>query len=104
MLFNKEDQAMKESKLRSFLAAAFAFGVFAFVCQSTRPILADGATVLQRVSYPPVDMASSPSGSMARTKKIRMACYPVGGECTKNFDCCSGFCRSGRVTAYCDNP
>ena len=41
---------------------------------------------------------------MARTKKIRMACYPVGGECTKNSDCCTGFCRAGRVAAYCDNP
>jgi len=32
------------------------------------------------------------------------ACYPVGGECTKNSDCCTGFCRSGLQTAYCDNP
>jgi len=87
-----------------FVTISFVSCVFAFLGQSTRPILADGAIVLQSVSYSPMEAISSPSGSMARTKKIKMACYPVGGECTKNSDCCTGFCRSGRVTAYCDNP
>jgi hypothetical protein len=46
-------------------------------------MLADGAIVPQPVSYSPMDAISSPSGSMARTKKIRMACYPVGGNARK---------------------
>jgi hypothetical protein len=87
-----------------FIAISFISCVFTFLGQSTRPTLADGAIVSQPVSYSSLDAISSPSGSMARTKRIRMACYPVGGECTHNSDCCTGFCRSGRVTAYCDNP
>lgn len=87
-----------------FLTISFISCVFATLGQSTRPMLADGAVMPQYVSYSPMETTSSPSGSMARTKKIRMACYPVGGECTKNSDCCTGFCRSGRVAAYCDNP
>jgi hypothetical protein len=59
--------------------------VFAFLGQSTRPLLADGAIVPLHVSYSPMDAIPSPSGSMARTKKIRLACYPVGGECIKKF-------------------
>jgi hypothetical protein len=72
--------------------------------QSTRPMLADDAIVPRAVSYSPMNAISSPSGSMARTKKITQGCYPVGGECTQNSQCCTGFCRAGRATAYCDNP
>jgi hypothetical protein len=90
--------------LRFFVTISFISCVFAFLSQNMRPILADGAIALQSVSYSPTDAISSPSDSVTRTKKIRVACYPVGGECTKNSDCCSGFCRSGRVAAYCDNP
>jgi hypothetical protein len=90
--------------LGSFIAISLISCVFVFLGQSTRPMLADGAIVPQPVSYSPLDAASSPSSSVARSKKIRMACYPVGGECTKNSDCCTGFCRSGLQTAYCDNP
>jgi hypothetical protein len=89
--------------LAFFVPISFIFCVFVFLGQSTRPILADHAIVPQPDSYSPMDATSSPSSSMARTKKIRMACYPVGGECTKNSDCCTGFCRSGLQTAYCDN-
>jgi hypothetical protein len=86
------------------LTIAFISCVFAFLGQSTRPMLADGAIVPQPVSYSPMVGASIASGLTARTSKLRMACYPAGGECTKNSDCCTGFCRSGRVAAYCDNP
>jgi hypothetical protein len=74
------------------------------VAQITRPMLADGANVPKPISYSPMDGKSIPSGSAARTNKLRMTCYPAGGECTKNSDCCTGFCRAGRVAAYCDNP
>jgi len=90
--------------LGAFIAVSLVSCVFVFLGQSARLMLPDGAIVPQPVSYSPVDATSSPSSSMARTKKIRMACYPVGGECTKNADCCTGFCRSGLQTAYCDNP
>jgi hypothetical protein len=93
-----------EFQFRFFLTAPFVFCVFAFLGQGSRPTLADSAIVSQLVSYSPMDAAPSPLGSMARTKKIRMACYPAGGECTKNSDCCTGFCRAGRVAPYCDNP
>jgi hypothetical protein len=80
---------MSEFQFRFFLTVAFIFCVFAFLCQGSRPTLADGAIVPQPVSYSPMDAAPSPSGSVARTKKIRMACYPVGGECEKNSDWCT---------------
>jgi hypothetical protein len=48
-----------------------------------RPSLADEASTPQPVSYSPMDAISSPSGSVARTEKIRMACYPVGGGARK---------------------
>jgi hypothetical protein len=86
------------------VAILFISCVFAFLGQSTRPMLADDAIVPRPFSYSPMNAISSPSGSMARTKKITQGCYPVGGECTKNADCCTGFCRSGLQTAYCDNP
>ena len=59
---------MKESKLQ-FLATALVLCVFAFLGQSTRPMLADGAIVPQHVSYSPMDAIALPSGSMARTKR-----------------------------------
>jgi hypothetical protein len=81
------------------LATGFLLFVLA---ENARPSLADGAVVPRAVSYSSDNATSSPSGSAARTEKLRMACYPVWGECTKNSDCCTGFCRVGRVTAYCD--
>jgi len=87
-----------------FVAISFISCVFAFLSQSTRPMLADDAIVPRAVSYSPMNAISSPSGSMAKTRKITQGCYPVGGECTQNSQCCTGFCRSGRATAYCDNP
>ena len=87
-----------------FVAISFVSCVFAFLGQSTRPTLADGAIVPQPVSYSPMDGAFIPSGLTARTSKLRMACYPAGVGCTKNSDCCTGFCRSGTVASYCDSP
>jgi hypothetical protein len=72
------------------------------LAQNTRAVSADGAIVPRPVSYAAGDTTTSSSGATARTNKIRMACYPVWGECTKDTDCCTGFCRVGRVTAYCD--
>jgi hypothetical protein len=87
-----------------FVGASFISCAFAFLGQSTRLILAGDPIVPQPVSYEPMDATSSPSGSLARTKKTRMACYPVGGDCTKNSECCTGFCRTGLSNTYCDNP
>jgi len=61
-----------------FVAILFVSCVFAFLGQSTRPTLADGAIVPQPVSYSPMDGASIPPGLTARTSKLRMACYPAG--------------------------
>ena len=83
---------MKPSTLFLF-AAGF---VLCVAAQSTRPVLADGAIMAQPVSYSQRAAMSLPSGAMART------CYPVWGQCTKDSDCCTGFCRVGRVYAYCD--
>jgi hypothetical protein len=77
--------------------------VIACLGQATRPTLADHTFAPQPISYSLRQAISSPSGPMARTEKIRMACYRVGGECTKDSNCCTGFCRAGRVAAYCDN-
>jgi hypothetical protein len=87
-----------------FVTISFISFVFAFLGQSTRPMLADGGIAPQPVSYTPADATSSQSGSMARTKKMRMACYPVGGDCTKHSECCTGFCRTGLSNTFCDNP
>jgi len=92
-----------EFRFGSLLTAAFVLCVFAFLGQGS-PTLAQSAVVPKPISYSPMDAVPSPSGSMAKIKKLRMACYPAGGECTKNSDCCTGFCRAGRVAAYCDNP
>ena len=91
-------------RLRCFIAISFVSCVFAFLGQSTRPMLADDAIVPRAISHSPMNAISSPSGSMARTKKITQGCYPVGGECTQNSQCCTGFCRAGRAAPYCDNP
>ena len=91
-------------RLRCFIAISFVSCVFAFLGQSTRPMLADDAIVPRVISHPPMNAISSPSGSMARTRKITQGCYPVGGECTQNSQCCTGFCRAGRNNTYCDNP
>jgi hypothetical protein len=63
-------QAMMESEFqfRFFPTAAFVFCVFAFLGQGSRPTLADSAIAPQPVSYSPMDAATSPSGSMARTR------------------------------------
>jgi len=90
--------------VRLFLATAFVYCALGLFSQSTHSALAEDMIVPQPISYSPPDGSSPFSGAMARTKKIRMACYPVGGECTKNSDCCTGYCRSGLATAYCDNP
>ena len=46
----------------------------------------------------------SGQATAARHKTSTKSCYPVYGECTKDSDCCTGFCRpgSGRYPAYCD--
>jgi len=90
--------------LAFFVTISFISCVSGYMGEIGRPLLANEIITPQQISYSPQDALSSPSGSMARNKKIRMACYPVGGECTKNSDCCTGFCRSGLSTAYCDNP
>jgi len=87
-----------------FVMVSFILCVGGFLGETSHPLLADGAIAPQPVSYSAVDAISSPSGAVARTKKIRMACYPVGGECMKNSDCCTGFCRTGLSSTYCDNP
>jgi hypothetical protein len=81
------------------------------LAQNTRPLLAADAIVAQPVSFLSNDTGSflsNDKGSSSRAattmlKKLRVACYPVWDECTKDSDCCSGFCRAGRVAAYCDN-
>jgi hypothetical protein len=93
---------MRHSGLLRFATAFLLCVVSCVMAQSTHPLSADAAIVPQPVSYSPGDATSAPSGAMARTKKLRMACYPVWGQCTKDSDCCTGFCRVGRVTAYCD--
>jgi hypothetical protein len=87
-----------------FVAISFISCVFAFLGQSTRPMLADDAIVSRAISHSPMNAISSPSGSIARTKRITQGCYPVGGDCTQNSQCCTGFCRAGRSNTYCDNP
>ena len=94
---------MKQSKFLLLGAGPLVCLLLSLLAQNTRPLLAEGAIVPQPVSYSPGDTITSPSGATARTDKLRMACYPVWGQCTKDSDCCTGFCRVGRVAAYCDN-
>jgi hypothetical protein len=63
--------------------------------ESTGPLLADGLAP-QFVSYSP----GAPSLPQGSTKEIKMACYPVHSECTKNSDCCSGVCRDWHGHAF----
>ena len=96
---------MKESKLLLgfSLTTAFVFCIFAFLGQSTRPILADGALLPQPVSYSLAEATPSPAAPIAGAKTIRMACYPLRGGCTKDSDCCSGHCRTNQRASYCSN-
>jgi hypothetical protein len=68
----------------------FVIGLVLLVsAQNARPALADGSLASQSVS-------NVQRSVMAKT------CYPVWGQCTKDSDCCTGYCRVGRVYAYCD--
>ena len=60
-----------------------------------------GAKIKTLVSYSSADTMSSSTGSMAGTKKIRMACYPARTGCTKDSDCCSGHCQTFSRASYC---
>ena len=90
---------MKQSKLLLLTTGL----LLCLLAPNMRPLLADGAIAPQPVSYAQSDAITSPSGATARPHKLRMACYPVWGQCTKDSDCCTGYCRVGRVAAYCDN-
>jgi hypothetical protein len=93
---------MKEAKLQ-LLIVGILLCVCADLAQGTHPVMPQSAVAPQPVSYSPIDAIPSLPGAMARTQKLRMACYPLYGQCTKDSDCCKGFfCRVGRVTAYCD--
>jgi hypothetical protein len=93
---------MKKARLQ-LLIAGILLCVCADLAQGTRSMMAQSAVAPQPVYYSPIDATTSPSGAAARTQKLRMACYPLYGQCTKDSDCCKGFfCRVGRVTAYCD--
>ena len=70
---------MKQSQLRRLSTLSVAFCVFALLGEAAPPL---PATV--------------------EAKTLARACYPVFAQCTKDSDCCTGFCRVGRVTAYCD--
>jgi hypothetical protein len=84
---------MKGSKsLVGFSRAVLIASIFAFLGQSTGPVLADTTSAPQFVSYSSVDTTSSPPGSMVQTKRIRLACYRGGSNCTKQSDCCSDAC------------
>lgn len=88
---------MHRSRLFLFAVAL----VLAVLAQGMQQLLADGAIVAQPVSFSPDDPMSL--SATTKIKKLRIACYPVWAECTKDSDCCTGFCRAGRVAAYCDN-
>ena len=90
---------MKQSRLLCLATAL----LLSLLAQNTRPLLASGTIFGQPASYSPSDATGTPSSSIARTKKLKIACYPVGGQCTKDSDCCTGFCRVGRVGTYCDH-
>jgi hypothetical protein len=90
-------KASMKASMRPSKLLLFATGLVVCVStQSTRPALADNATAPRPASYAQSDAISSPSGAMAKT------CYPVWGQCTKDTDCCTGFCRVGKIYAYCD--
>ena len=89
-----------------FVAVCFVSSAFAFLGGSAPSPSAHDARVPQTVSYSPQDPTLAPTlapgNASAGAKGIRLACYPNGGECTRNSDCCTGFCRSGLAAAYCD--
>jgi hypothetical protein len=96
---------MKQSQLRrpaaGLLAGVLSAGVL-FAC-----VLSAGVLSCLQVQSTPALAAEARAGPQSvayavRTKKPRTACYPVWAQCTKDADCCTGFCRVGRVTAYCD--
>jgi hypothetical protein len=92
---------MMQSKVRRFSTLAVMLCGVALLGESAGPLPADAG--LLGISYSSADASPAPSGSMAGLKKLaRAACYPVFAQCTKDSDCCTGFCRVGRVTAYCD--
>lgn len=76
---------MKTSKL---LPLAIGL-VLCVTAQNAHPARADGAIGPHPASH-------WQKGAMAKT------CYPQWGQCTKDSDCCTGYCRVGRVYAYCD--
>jgi hypothetical protein len=59
------------------------------LAENTHPVRADNATAARPVAH-------WQSGAIAKT------CYPVWGQCTKDSDCCTGYCRVGKIYAYCD--
>jgi hypothetical protein len=66
--------------------------IFAFLGQSTDPVLADNTSAPRLVSRLSVDTTFSSSRSVVQTKEIRLACYRAGGSCAKGSDCCSDQC------------
>jgi hypothetical protein len=83
---------MRPTKLFFFAAGLVVFAS----AQDARPALAGGAVEPQSASYSQRGVISPSSGATAKT------CYPLWGQCTKDSDCCTGYCRVGRVSAYCD--
>jgi hypothetical protein len=82
------DQGRRHMTTSKLLLSAAGL-VLCVLAQNPCPALADNAAA-------PRPVAHSQSGATAKT------CYPVWGQCTKDSDCCTGFCRVGRVYAYCD--
>jgi hypothetical protein len=71
--------------------------------QDTRPLLAGDAIAPRLVSYVPRDATPSSSGATAGTQKLKVACYRLWFQCTRENDCCPGlFCRLGNGNAHCD--
>ena len=68
-----------------------------YLCQSTRPLLADSTGVLQsfRISLitPSAANKSATENPSAPRTKVS-ACLPGGSSCTKAGDCCSGDCEA----------
>jgi hypothetical protein len=90
---------VKPSKFFRFVIAFVAL----VAVQGTRPLLAGDAIAPQLVSYVPGDATPSPSRATAATQKLKMACYRLWFQCTRETDCCPGlFCRLGNGNAHCD--
>ncbi len=97
---SRREQSVKRSTVQLLWSVAAVLCVVAFSSKSAVRSSADVA--LTPISYSSGN-AGAHSGPSAKNKQIRLACYPVFVECTKDSDCCTGFCRVGRVTAYCDH-